>query len=83
MADRHEAVAHTASAIALSKLKAIAERLKDKGVEPTSGEARFALSFVNSVRVDTLIRWMEQLRDQMECEADAEKLDQFISNLKE
>jgi hypothetical protein len=84
MADaQHAAVVQAASAIALSKLKAIADRLHAKGKEPTTDEARFAATFTESVRIDTLIRWLEQLQASMECQADAAKIGQFIVNLKE
>jgi len=84
MADpQHTVIVQTANAITLSKLKAIAERLHAKSKEPTTDEARFAATFVTSVRLDTLISWLVQLRDAMECEADANKIDQFVANLKE
>lgn len=76
-------VMQAANAITLSKLKAIAERLHSKGKEPTTDEARFAATFTASVRVDTLIRWLEQLKSSMECDADAGKIALFIANLKE
>lgn len=75
-------VQQAASAITLSKLKAIAERLHSEKCEPTTAEARFAAKFVEQIRLDTMIRWLEQLRDTMECEHDADKIDLFITNLK-
>lgn len=75
-------VVQAASAITLSKLKAIAERLHNGKREPTTAEARFAATFVDQVRIDTLCRWLEQLRDSMECDHDAAKLDMFIENLR-
>lgn len=75
-------VMQAANAITLSKLKAIAERLHSKGKEPTTDEARFAATFVNSVKVETVIRWLEQLKDVMECPADAQTVGRLIENLK-
>lgn len=80
--DKAAAVRQAASAITLSKLKAIADRLHKTGKEPTTEEARFAATFVGTVRIDTLIRWLEQLKDAMECSADADKIALFIANLK-
>jgi phosphoribosylformylglycinamidine (FGAM) synthase-like enzyme len=82
METKDDAVVRAASAITLSKLRSIAERLHSGGREPTTEEARFAATFVDHVRVDTLCRWLEKLRDAMECGADAAKLDTFISNLR-
>ena len=82
MSARNEAAEKAASAITLSKLKAIAERLQNKGQEPTTAEARFAATFIDQMRIDTLCRWLDQLRDSMECEADAARLELFIRNLR-
>lgn len=75
-------VVQAANAITLSKLKAIAERLHTKGQEPTTDEARFAATFVNSVKVETVIRWLEQLMDVMECDEDRVTVGRLIANLK-
>lgn len=76
-------VCQAANNITLSKLKAIAERLHSKGKEPSVEEARFAATFTRNIRIDTLVRWLEQLRLSMECEEDAEKIGMFIKNLME
>lgn len=77
-----DAAKQAASAITLSKLKSIAERLHTGKREPTTAEARFAATFVDQVRVDTMCRWLEQLRDTLECDKDVAKLEMFISNLR-
>lgn len=79
---RADAAKQAASAITLSKLKSIAERLHNGNREPTTAEARFAATFVDQVRVDTMCRWLEQLRDTLECDKDVEKLEIFIANLR-
>jgi hypothetical protein len=79
--EQRDAVLNAATAIALSKLRAIGQRLSVSGKEPTTEEARFAASFSNSVPLPTLLRWLEGLRNAMECDADEEKVALFIRNL--
>jgi phosphoribosylformylglycinamidine (FGAM) synthase-like enzyme len=76
------AAEQAANAITLSKWKAIAERLQLGKREPTTAEARFAATFIDHVRIETMIGWLEQLRMTFECDADSAKLAKFIENLK-
>ena len=77
-----EMASKAANAVALSKLKAIAQRLQNNGKEPSVGEARFAATFVDTIRTETIIRWLEELAGNMECDADSEKIKLFIANLR-
>ena len=72
---------HTASAISLAKLRGIADRLQ-AGKEPSVREATFAQRFTRTVSIDTLVGWLEHLRDAMEFQEDADKITIFIDNLK-
>jgi len=78
----NDAVAKAANAVALTKMKRIAERIR-QGEEPTISEASFAMKFTQSVQLASLIGWLEQLRDAMDTEEDSEKVQRFIDNMRD
>jgi len=80
--DNKGGIASLANSIAMMKFKSIANKAAS-GEELSVGEARFAQQFAEFISLRSLLKWLEQLRETMDTEEDAGKVQQFMDNIKE